>query len=528
MSGENSGRKKKIIKIVGIVAAVVILIIILITSAIKKLSDKASEYMDEGIMVEEVEVRDLSDSINLSGTVSGDTKTNVTSVAGGKILGVNVQLGDVVTKGTTIVTIDTTDIQEQIEDLKNAIKSTNAISDNEKKQKKQSLDEAKEDQKKTLEAAKKVIDKAEKATSKAKDTYQNLSNNYNTKSEKLTSAEKKYNTCKSEMEQAASGVEKANKALNDEDYQTQLAYDNAVALYTTKKDAFDLALEEYTSLKSEVEMLKEQIEAAKESYEMAKESQQDATASYNETLISTNRSVQAIQNSIEMEQYETSSTKDMQKQLTELQKQLENCIVKAPCDGLVTAVNISTGDTYAPGTPMVTIEGTNTLKVIVDVQESDILKLEEGMKAIVTAPALEDEEIQGTVTRVVKIKSQGGMGDYYQSATGYSAEITIENTKLLVNMSAKAKIVLYSRPAALAVPYDLVQYDEENKAYIMTATKNDNGKYTAHKTKIKVGQELDYYVEVTGGDLKEGDKLAIDYSFSLNDGDEFTESNYEY
>ena len=36
------------------------------------------------------------------------------------------------------------------------------------------------------------------------------------------------------------------------------------------------------------------------------------------------------------------------------------------------------------------------------------------------------------------------------------------------------------------------------------------------------GEEVDYYTEVTGGDLKEGDQLIYDNTFSVTEGQVFT------
>lgn len=44
--------------------------------------------------------------------------------------------------------------------------------------------------------------------------------------------------------------------------------------------------------------------------------------------------------------------------------------------------------------------------MVATVEEADILKIEEGMKATVTADAMGDETINGTVTRVVRVKGQ--------------------------------------------------------------------------------------------------------------------------
>ena len=44
----------------------------------------------------------------------------------------------------------------------------------------------------------------------------------------------------------------------------------------------------------------------------------------------------------------------------------------------------------------------------------------------------------------------------------------------------------------------------------------------AVKKNITVGEEVDYYTEVTGGDLAEGDKLIYDYSGTVTEGQQFT------
>ena len=157
---------------------------------------------------------------------------------------------------------------------------------------------------------------------------------------------------------------------------------------------------------------------------------------------------------------------------------------------------------------MITIEDTSSLKVIVNVEEADILKIQEGMPATVSTDATGDEEIKGTVTRVVRVKNQSTNtnGTDTNTSSGYSAEITIDNTELLVGMSAKAKIVIKDRGTQL----------------VLVAEANEDGTATAVRKNIKVGEEVDYYTEVTGGDLKEGDQLIYDNTFSVTEGQVFT------
>lgn len=250
----------------------------------------------------------------------------------------------------------------------------------------------------------------------------------------------------------------------------------------------------------------------------AQQALEAAQRNYNQVLETTSRAIENAELNAQLNQYKDSDStaKDT---LADLREQLEDCEVVAPTGGVVTAVNVSVGDINGEKTTILTIEDTSSLKVVASVEEADILKLEEGMNAVVTADATGDEEIKGTVTRVVRVKSQGSVDG--TTPAGYSVEISIENKELLIGMDAKAKIMIQEKGEVLAIPYDLIQYDENGKAYVYVAEPNEDGSATAVKKNVEVGEEIDYYTEITGGDLKEGDKLIYDYTFSIVEGQSF-------
>lgn len=260
-----------------------------------------------------------------------------------------------------------------------------------------------------------------------------------------------------------------------------------------------------------------------EDYAAAQSGQQvleDAYNHYAQVLESTNRAIQAAEQNAKLNQYKDSDStaKDT---LSDLKEQLADCEIVAPHGGVVTAVNSKVGDINTEKNVILTIEDTSSLKMVATVQEADVLKLEEGMKATVTADATGEEEMQGTVTRVVRVKSAGtGSGDA-AAAGGYSVEISIDSKDLLIGMATKARVMIKEKGACLAVPYDLIQYDENGNAFVMVAETASDGSATAHRKNIEVGEEVDYYTEVTGGDLKEGDMLIYDYTFSIIDGQTF-------
>lgn len=537
-------KKKKVWLIVLIIVAIVV---VLIGSAVKNMTSQIETAVNT-VEIEPVEKRDLSDSVSLKGTIAGVSKTNVMSLAAAEITAVDVQVGDLVKEGDPLVTLDQKDIEKQIAELKTNINNANAIAANDAAQKQESLNEAKQDQASTLAKATDSVNKAQASYDELVKKREDCQTKLNNKKNEVSSAENAQNNAKKEMDNAQSAVYAAQDALSK--YQAenpggtvtqnpngtpatqtdpklaelQQNVENANRTYSAKQTAYSDAAAKYSSVKAEADSLQTELDTYPDALKSAEETINTAKTSYSDAETSTNRSIATAQNTVDMQKYQTSTTSDLKDQLEQLQKQLADCTLSAPIGGVVTAVNVSVGDKNTAGTTMITIEDTSSLKVIVNVEEADILKIQEGMQATVTTDATGDEEIKGTVSRVVRVKNQSTNTNSTDTntSTGYSAEITIDNTELLVGMSAKAKIVIKDRGTQLAVPYDLIQYDEKGNAYVLVAQMNDDGTATAVRKNIKVGEEVDYYTEVTGGDLKEGDQLIYDNTFSVTEGQVFT------
>lgn len=427
---DKKGKKKKVLIIVLVIVA---LLAVLIGTAVHNMT-KAVEMVSNTVEVEPVQLRDLSDTISLKGTIAGASSTNVTSKAVAEITALNVQVGDIVQEGDVLCTLDSASIEQKLTELEKSVSNANAVSSINSQQTQTAVDQALEDQQTQLASAQRQVEDAQI--------------NYNV-------AETQYNN-------------------GEIDFPTLLS---------------------------------------------AKRTLEAAQASYDATLESTNRAIENAQLQVELDKYKDSdsSAKDT---LDSLREQLADCEVAAPCGGVVTSVNVRVGDINAEKTTILTIEDTSSLKLVATVAEADILQLQEGMAATVTADATGEEEISGTVTRVVRVKSQS-TGGTDAAAGGYSVEITIDNKDLLIGMAAKAKVMLKEKGEVLAIPYDLIQYDEEGKAFVLVAEANEDGSAVAVRKNIEVGEEVDYYTEITGGELKEGDMLIYDYTFSVVEGQSF-------
>ena len=299
-----------------------------------------------------------------------------------------------------------------------------------------------------------------------------------------------------------------------EDQQTQLA---------AAQKAIDDAKDAYNAQSIMWDKSEDKSDAEFQSLLAAQKAVTTAEEDYQKVLETTNRTIEDAQLAVELDKYKTTDSTSKDK-LTDLKEQLADCNITAPCGGVVTAVNVSVGDVNADSkTALVTIEDTSSLKMVATVEEADILKIEEGMKATVTADAMGDETINGTVTRVVRVKGQStGSDGQTTTSGGYSVEISLDNTELLIGMEVKAKVMIKEKGEVLAIPYDLVKTDDDGNTYVLVAEANADGSATAVKKNITGGEEVDYYTEVTGGDLAEGDKLIYDYSGTVTEGQQFT------
>lgn len=515
-------KKKKVWLIVLVIAAIVI---VLIGSAVKNMTSQI-ETAANMVEVEPVEKRDLSDSVSLKGTIAGQSKTNVMSLAAAEITAVNVQVGDIVKEGDPLVTLDQKDIEKQIAELKTNINNANAIAANDAVQKQESLNQAKQDQTTTLAKATDSVNKAQASYDELVKKRDDCQTKLNNKKNELNTAGNARDTAKNELDTAKKSYQDAQAEASADPTNADLLKkaNDASSVYEQKQELYTSLCTNYETINGDIKSLQAELDAYPDQLKSAEEAVNTAKSSYSDAETSTNRSVSTAQNTVDMQKYQTSTTRDLKDQLEQLQKQLADCTLSAPIGGVVTAVNVSVGDKNTAGTTMITIEDTSSLKVIVNVEEADILKIQEGMPATVSTDATGDEEIKGTVTRVVRVKNQSTNtnGTDTNTSSGYSAEITIDNTELLVGMSAKAKIVIKDRGTQLAVPYDLIRQDDNGDSYVLVAEANEDGTATAVRKNIKVGEEVDYYTEVTGGDLKEGDQLIYDNTFSVTEGQVFT------
>jgi len=156
----------------------------------------------------------------------------------------------------------------------------------------------------------------------------------------------------------------------------------------------------------------------------------------------------------QLKNYQT-QLKNLQDQLKDAEDNLENYYIKAPFDGVVTNINFKKGDNIKAGEVLATVFDNKNLVFRVDIDELDIAKIKVGQKVNITVDALPETQTNPLTGKVAKIPL---VGTTQNGVTTYSITISIDNPKdLKIGMNANAEIIINQKQDVLMVPLEAVQ-----------------------------------------------------------------------
>ncbi|ATU05336.1 hypothetical protein BKN14_02685 [Candidatus Gracilibacteria bacterium HOT-871] len=195
--------------------------------------------------------------------------------------------------------------------------------------------------------------------------------------------------------------------------------------------------------------------------------------------------------------------------LENARKGLENFIIQAPFDGVITKMDYKVGDRITENSEQsISIVDPKTIEVLVNINQTDIIKVKKDMPAKVTLETYPDKVLDGKVAEIDTTPST----DEKSGLSKFSAKVLLGdygNLNLFTGMQATVKIKTESAPEGLYVPFSSVNSEDDGRKYV---TAIENGKKV--KKYIEVGANYNGYYQVLSG-LKEGDKiLELDYDAS--------------
>lgn len=193
---------------------------------------------------------------------------------------------------------------------------------------------------------------------------------------------------------------------------------------------------------------------------------------------------------------------------TQYKQLVENTQLISPISGVVTARNYDDGDMYSSGNPVLTIEQTNPVKLLVNVSENYYRQVKKGMPVDITLDAYEGEAFSGKVTIV------------YPSIDAithtFPVEVTISNPaqKVRPGMFARATINYGDKNHVLVPDEAIVKQIGAGDRYVYVYK---NGKVSYNK--VELGKHIGTKYEIFSG-VNPGDEVVIAGQTRLTNGKE--------
>ena len=188
-----------------------------------------------------------------------------------------------------------------------------------------------------------------------------------------------------------------------------------------------------------------------------------------------------------------------QARVTAAQATADLGLIKAPFAGILTAVEVKPGDRVSPGQVAFGLADLSRFLVDVQVTEVDVNQLAVGQPVTLSFDAVTDKEYHGEVAEI------GLSGTVVQGVVNFKVTVVVldADEQIRAGMTCAANIVVNQIENVLLVPNRAVRVrDGERVVYIL----RDGA---LQPTAITLGASSDLESQVMGGELKEGDLIAL-------------------
>jgi RND family efflux transporter MFP subunit len=186
--------------------------------------------------------------------------------------------------------------------------------------------------------------------------------------------------------------------------------------------------------------------------------------------------------------------------------------IVAPFDGVITERNVERGDLVstgnsAVGKPLFSIAQSGTLRIQIDVPQSEAVNIKDGQKASVDVKERLGRAYTGTVTR--------NAGALDNAARTMLTEVQVDNTdaSLLPGMYAQVRFTLPQQRTSLIIPTSSLVVDHGGM-HVVTV----DSSHTIHFVPVTIGKDMGKEIEILNG-LHGTESLVASPSDLLNEGE---------
>lgn len=304
----------------------------------------------------------------------------------------------------------------------------------------------------------------------------------------------------------------AEQRLKEELESSQRSYESALEMYSTAKSRYESTKVLYDSGATSEWELTDKENALNEAKRKV-----DTFNVVDGKVQATDAQLAEIRNA-KISSNNASGAKSIEiakKELERKRKELEDCKVKSSIEGTITRVNAKVGrfaDEIDDKKPMFEIENIDTLKMVANVSEYDIGKIEIGQKVKISADILNGDEIDGIVSRISPTGEQKQGSN--ERIIPVQIDVTGDTKGLIAGINASAKVETAIAQDALVIPLEAL-IDNGDNTYSVFVLKEDK---TIKKLNVLLGVEDVLEVQIICDELKEGDKVVLNPNAFMTDG----------
>jgi RND family efflux transporter MFP subunit len=545
----------------------IVLVLAIVAGCVFGFKGKSSAASYSFIRTTTLQKGTLEDGISATGTVSSANTSKVTTSLNYTVKSVNVSVGDKVSKGDTIITLDTTELEKQIEKEEQNLSKTKAAANSQYKSALNSYNSAKEElsayastlssAKSAYKTAKTPYDNAVSSLKSQQSAYDKALTNYNKAGAAYVKAQAVYNKAvsgyqsgsvsasdlisaanayMSAVQNCYGGCQVGSVDISDSSSSTGTAsmseqVSSASSSISVTKTANDICSEVISNVSSltgttlstpsgsnTLSKLASKAQALRNAkaacnYDSIESAYNSAKSTYEQAKNTYEQLENAVSQANEqLTQAKSSLENTSSDQLDELKSQLEECSLKAEQDGTVTALNATVGSTCNMDAAA-TIQDLTSLQVDITIKEADINNASIGQACHITSDA-STETLEGTLTQIDPTSSNGSFGA--------TVKITSVSEDIHIGMNASVEIIVSSSENVYQVPIDAVG-EENDEKYVYRKTSGEGTDMEFEKVTVTTGNSNDYYIEIYSDELAEGD--VVRSSADLNEGIETISSD---
>ncbi len=189
------------------------------------------------------------------------------------------------------------------------------------------------------------------------------------------------------------------------------------------------------------------------------------------------------------------TTKQLEARVDKQRDVLRKSKIVAPMEGIVTFVDCEVGEiaqaqtAFTQGKTLMTISNLDIFEVEVEVDETEVAKIDQNQPAKIALDAFPDTTFTGSVVEIGNTAILTGTGTQDQS-TNFKVKVVFQEThsKIRPGMSATVDITTAKRDLALAIPYSAVVVRSFNKDSLKNMTPGQTASETSNVNAVQAAE----------------------------------------